>query len=180
MLDKFNGQFPFLKNISHRHSDFYHRIEAPAGIVLIKEGHIAKKAFLIEKGCIRAWINNNGKDITFQFFFENEAVSSSESFRKDIPSFFTIETIESCVLYWIHKKDWYQIMEEISNNYLREAIIESSWVIIRKDPAMLMMYKTYCARMDENKAIIKIARHLLSRIRYVWSKETKYEKGIAA
>jgi transposase len=67
-----------------------------------------------------------------------------------------------------------------SNNYLREAIIESSWVIIRKDPAMLMLYKTYCARMDENKAIIKIARHLLSRIRYVWSKETKYEKGIAA
>jgi|SRR5215468_3568992 len=67
-----------------------------------------------------------------------------------------------------------------SNNYLREAIIESSWVIIRKDPAMLMLYKTYCARMDENKAIIKIARHLLSRIRFVWSNQTKYEIGIAA
>jgi transposase len=67
-----------------------------------------------------------------------------------------------------------------SNNYLREAIIESSWVIIRKDPAMLMLYKTYCARMNENKAIIKIARHLLSRIRFVWSNQTKYETGIAA
>jgi len=65
-----------------------------------------------------------------------------------------------------------------SNNYLREAIIESSWIIIRKDPAMLMMYKTYCARMNENKAIIKVARHLLSRIRYVWSTQTKYEKGL--
>lgn len=67
-----------------------------------------------------------------------------------------------------------------SNNYLREAIIESSWIIIRMDPAMLMLYKTYCARMDENKAIIKIARHLLSRIRYVWSNQTIYQKGIAA
>jgi transposase len=67
-----------------------------------------------------------------------------------------------------------------SNNYLREAIIESSWVIIRKDAAMLMLYKTYCARMNENKAVIKIARHLLSRIRYVWSNQTKYETGIAA
>ena len=67
-----------------------------------------------------------------------------------------------------------------SNNYLREAIIESSWIIIRKDPAMLMLYKRYCARMDENKAIIKIARHLLNRIRYVWMNQTKYEKGIAA
>ncbi len=55
---------------------------------------------------LRAWINNNGRDVTFQFFFENEAVSSSESFRKNIPGFFTIETIEPCVLHWIHKKDW--------------------------------------------------------------------------
>ncbi len=34
-----------------------------------------------------------------------------------------------------------------SNNYRQEAIIESSWVIVRKDPAMLMLYKRYCARM---------------------------------
>ena len=67
-----------------------------------------------------------------------------------------------------------------SNNYLRDAVIESSWVIIRKDPAMLMMYKTYCLRMDENKAIIKIARHLLSRIRFVWENKTRYQTGIAA
>ena len=67
-----------------------------------------------------------------------------------------------------------------SNNYLREAIIESSWVIVRKDPAMLMLYKRYCARMDENKAIIKIARHLLNRIRYVWMNQITYEIGIAA
>jgi transposase len=67
-----------------------------------------------------------------------------------------------------------------SNNYLREAIIESSWVIIRKDPAMLILFKNYCARMNENKAIIKIARHLLSRIRHVWINQIKYEMGIAA
>jgi|SRR5215210_609652 len=67
-----------------------------------------------------------------------------------------------------------------SNNYLREAIIESSWVIVRKDPAMLMLYKRYCARMNENKAIIKIARHLLNRIRFVWENQTTYEIGIAA
>src|SRR6476646_1950254 len=105
----------FLTDPAHPHANFYHRIEVPAGTVLIKEGAIAKKAFLIEKGCIRAWLNSNGNDITFQFFFENEAVSSGESFRKNIPSLFTIETIEPCVLHWIHKKDWQQVMKEISN-----------------------------------------------------------------
>lgn len=65
-----------------------------------------------------------------------------------------------------------------SNHYLRPAIVESSWVIIRKDPAMLMLYKKYCSTMMPNKAIIKIARHLLSRIRYVWMTKVEYEIGI--
>lgn len=64
-----------------------------------------------------------------------------------------------------------------SNCYLREAIVESSWSIIRKDPVMLMNYKQYCKRMHPNKAIIKIARHLLNRIRYVWLKEVPYQTG---
>jgi len=51
MLDKFKEQFTFLKNTGHSHSEFYHRKEVPAGTVLIKEGEIARKAFLIEKGC---------------------------------------------------------------------------------------------------------------------------------
>jgi transposase len=64
------------------------------------------------------------------------------------------------------------------NHYLRPAIVESSWTIIRKDPAMLMKYRQYCQRMPENKAIIKIAKHLLSRIRYVWLYQKEYLRGL--
>jgi transposase len=64
------------------------------------------------------------------------------------------------------------------NHYLRPAIVESSWSIIRKDPAMLMKYKQYCQHMPENKAIIKIAKHLLSRIRYVWLQQKQYVIGV--
>lgn len=32
---------------------------------------------------------NNGKDVTFQFFFEQNTVASVESFRKKIPSHVT-------------------------------------------------------------------------------------------
>jgi transposase len=66
------------------------------------------------------------------------------------------------------------------NTYLREALIESAWVLVKKDPAMLMKYKDYCKRMHKNKAIIRIARHLLSRIRYVMTKQTAYESGVVA
>lgn len=69
-------------------------------------------------------------------------------------------------------------MTHRNNNYLRPAIVESSWVIIRRDPAMLMKYKLYCKSMPPNKAIIKISRHLLSRIRYVWSNQKEYVTGV--
>ena len=66
------------------------------------------------------------------------------------------------------------------NTYLREALIESSWIIIKKDPAMLMKYKSYCQRMHKNKAIIKIARHLLARLNYVLKNNVPYESGLLA
>ena len=66
------------------------------------------------------------------------------------------------------------------NEFLREAIIESSWILIRKDPAMLMKYNEYRKRMNKNKAIIRIGKHLLARIRYVWKNQKEYERGIVS
>jgi len=64
------------------------------------------------------------------------------------------------------------------NEFLRAAIVESSWMLLRKDPAMLMKYNEYKKRMNANKAIIRIGKHLLSRIRYVWKKREEYERCI--
>lgn len=66
------------------------------------------------------------------------------------------------------------------NEFLRETIIESSWTLIRKDPAMLMKYNEYRSRMNANKAIVRIAKHLLSRIRFLWKNEQTYVRGIVA
>lgn len=137
MPDKLRQPFPFLTDPAHKHASFYHRVEIPAGTVLIRQGQIAKKVFLIEIGCVRAWINSDGKDVTFQFFFENEAVSSGESLRKNMPSLFTIETVEPCVLHWIHKKDWQHVINEISRqpelkNKTNDLIFERQYKYIRQ------------------------------------------------
>ena len=64
------------------------------------------------------------------------------------------------------------------NQFLRVALIESSWQVVRKDPALLMMYNKYCKRMHRNQAIIRIAKHLLARINYVLKNEKEYVTGI--
>lgn len=62
--------------------------------------------------------------------------------------------------------------------YLRYMLIEASWVAIRKDAALSMVYLNYCKRMTKQRAIIRIAKKILSRIRYVWLNKAKYEIGI--
>lgn len=67
--------------------------------------------FFIEKGCLRTWVNNNGRDITTQFFFEGQKVSSIESFRTNQPSLYSIESIEPCILKTISQKDFKTILD---------------------------------------------------------------------
>jgi len=88
------------------HKQLFERMEITAKTVLLHEGQVAKKLFMVEKGCLRSWFNNNGKDVTFQFFFEGQTVSSIESFMTGNASLFTIESIEPCVVYSISKHDF--------------------------------------------------------------------------
>ncbi|WP_149207388.1 Crp/Fnr family transcriptional regulator [Flavobacterium johnsoniae] len=113
MFSQFRNKFPLTDEKWNEYTGYFNRIEVPAKTVLIEEGEISKKLFIIEKGCIRVWFNNNGKDLTSQFFFENQSVASIESFIKKFPSPVVVETIEPSVLWWIHKKDVDTILEEI-------------------------------------------------------------------
>jgi CRP-like cAMP-binding protein len=113
MFEQIKKRFPDNSGQWDKYIDRYKRLEVPAKTILLKEGSISRRSFLIENGCLRLWFNNQGKDTTFQFFFENEGVSSVESFRNNIPSLFTIETIEPSVIHVLHKKDFEAIMQDL-------------------------------------------------------------------
>lgn len=66
------------------------------------------------------------------------------------------------------------------NSHLKRHLIESSWVAARNDPALSMKYNELCSRMNGNKAIIRIARKLLNRIRYVLINKQEYVLALAA
>jgi CRP-like cAMP-binding protein len=124
MFEKFREKFPRLKDHFEQYAGLYTRMEIPARTVLLQEGETSKKVFLVEKGCLRACFNNNGKDVTFQFFFEGDNVSSAESFSKNIPSMFSIEAIEPSIIHVIHKKDYETMMHTLSQEpaFLNELV----------------------------------------------------------
>ncbi|MDR3696603.1 IS110 family transposase [Mucilaginibacter sp.] len=64
------------------------------------------------------------------------------------------------------------------HHQLREKLIEASWVAVRLDPALTMAYNDYCKRMKKNRAIIKIAKKLLNRVRYVLINKKEYVTAV--
>jgi len=66
------------------------------------------------------------------------------------------------------------------NRALRNALVESAWTAIRTDPAMLDAFVELRKRMEPNKAIIRIARKLLRRIRTVMLHNQPYVKGVVS
>jgi transposase len=65
------------------------------------------------------------------------------------------------------------------NSYLRTLLIESSWQAIRQDPALMQYYHEHLINNKGQKVIIKVARKLLNRIRYVMKNRQPYVTGVA-
>jgi len=140
---------------------YFKRTSVPAHTVLLREGMVSRKAWFIEKGCIRLWFNNQGKDITFQFFFENEGVSSIESFETKTPSLFNIETLEPCILHELKQKD-FQTMRTESTAF--NDLINAT--ILRR---MVYYQQLFLSRIKDNPqqryaALVNDHPHIVQRV----------------
>lgn len=85
--------------------------EIASKTILLKEGEISNTIYFIRKGCLREWFNKDGKDITFQFFFEGQQVASIDSFMNQEPSLFTIESIEPSSVLSIQKEAFEEMLQ---------------------------------------------------------------------
>ncbi len=64
------------------------------------------------------------------------------------------------------------------NKILRTAIVESSWIAIRNDPALMLAYQKLIKRMEPQKAIIRISKKLTNRILYVLKNKKAYVQAV--
>jgi transposase len=57
-------------------------------------------------------------------------------------------------------------------------LIEASWEAIRKDPALMLKFNELSKTMHKNKAIVRIVRKMLSRMRFVLKNQQPYELSV--
>jgi transposase len=62
-----------------------------------------------------------------------------------------------------------------NNKYLLSSLIESSWMALRYDPALMIYYKERVISHKSQVVITKVAHKLLNRIRSVWISGNAYQ-----
>jgi CRP/FNR family transcriptional regulator, anaerobic regulatory protein len=75
------------------------------GHIILKEGQIANKLYLIEKGSFRSYFIKDGNDITDFFFFENSFATDFASFYGDKPSLLNLVCQEDVKVLEVKKSD---------------------------------------------------------------------------
>lgn len=135
--------------------------EVPAKTILLQEGQISRTMFFIEKGCLRTWVNNDGKEITTQFFFEGDRVASIESFRANQPSLYSIESLEPCILQTISQQDFQNVLENCPE--MKEQMQEHLF------KRLLQSQKTFYSYLKNNpqqryKELIEEYPHIIQRV----------------
>ena len=153
--------------IIERLKSIFNREEFPAKTLLVKEGTMAKKLFFIEKGCCRCWFNNDGKEVTLQFLFEGNFVSSIETIINGSPSWYTVETLEPVVVYSITIEEFKQKKETIPSvkdfyySYIeRRLLVYQKLFVSRIKDSPEKRYRELLAQNPE--IILRVPQHYIA------------------
>jgi CRP-like cAMP-binding protein len=131
------------------------------GDLLLKAGNICEEVYFIEKGILRGYINDNGRDITTWISCENELVTSIYSLDLNVPALENIQALEDgdllCMstmalqeLYIIHP-EFNIVGRKLLQRYYRDA--EARAFIIRISKAE-----------DKYEHFLEIYNHLANRV----------------
>lgn len=156
-------------------------LECPIGLELLKAGQYCKYIFIVQKGFVRRYTIDNGKDITLEFAKENEMITSAYSIITRRPSMDYIEVIEDSILLRLRaeqlnklykvSKNSLVIGKSLRDNYLlqQEKRIQSLQVssakeryqnLIEKQPHIIQR-----ASLGQTASYLGIAQETLSRVR---------------
>lgn len=78
---------------------------------LISEGKSLQHFYYVEKGCLRSYVLNDGREISFLFHFEGTLILP-ESLSVDKPALHTVEAIEPSEVYSISKEQFKELLKE--------------------------------------------------------------------
>lgn len=158
----------------------------PKGTIMLKEGDICRKMYIIQSGLVRFYYYQNGNDVTHWFIFENQPVTELASFYNVQPSDYFLEALEETSALTLSLEnlnyllDHFPSFERIARTITTEFLLELGEKV--KDLQFRTATERYAKLIEQQPRIIErvslgqsasflgITQQSLSRIRNQFSK----------
>jgi CRP-like cAMP-binding protein len=136
-------------------------LKLPKGTTLVKEGQLSDKTFFIIKGCARAYYLKEGKDISDWFAFEDEFISSINSFFLNVPSPHYIEVLEDSILLEISRNDVEKLSEKYHDFERLTKVIVTKTMLQQQQRIVSMQFYT---AEEKYKNLLSIRKDITNRV----------------
>ncbi len=168
MPDDLLNAHPRLRAKWRRYWSLFSEKHVPARSVLLDEGEIPRNVFYVKEGCLRANTGGRGREITFQFFFENDFVASIESFRSARPSPIRITSVEPTTLMVLPKQGFEKLLADFPE--LRDFMMELAFRRFSDYTRLFISYLRDTPR-QRYAALLRDQPHIIQRVpqRYIAS-----------
>ncbi|SHN08343.1 Crp/Fnr family transcriptional regulator [Polaribacter sp. KT 15] len=133
----------------------------PKGEILVREGQYSDKTFFIFNGCARAYYLKDGKDISDWFAFDNDFISSINSFFLNIPSPHFIELLEDSIILEISKIDVEKLSDEHTDFERLSKIVVTKTMLRQQERISSMQFHSAEQKYDN---ILSIRPDITQRI----------------
>jgi len=152
LIGKFSGR--------EEYASSFHKKDVKTQDILLHEGETARYLYMVISGCLRQYcIREDGTEITFQFFIENQAVSSFESAFTHTPSRSYIEAIEDSTILYVEIADLQRIIstndviKDFFTEYLKQRLI--AYINLHSSFVLDSPEKRYITLMDEKPELLE-------------------------
>jgi CRP/FNR family transcriptional regulator, anaerobic regulatory protein len=160
-LDHLSTITPISKELEKGILSVSQNISVQKGNTLVKNGERCRNLYFIEKGLIRGFYYDQGKEITHWFGKEGEFATSFYSFITNEPSPETIEALEDCELIRIKHNDLQDLYQTFPETERIGRIITETYYIDLEERFLNIQFKTakerYQNLLNKNASLLQRA-----------------------
>ncbi|SDY92683.1 cAMP-binding domain of CRP or a regulatory subunit of cAMP-dependent protein kinases [Bacillus sp. 166amftsu] len=136
--------------------------EYKKGTILLRQGDVPTKCYFVLNGCVRQYsIDETGKEVTSNFYTEEQAISNFNHHRQDKSSAYSLICLEDCILVVGNldsEKDMYNKYSQLET--MTRKMIEHKFGEVQDELA------SFIASTPEEryKALLRKRPHLVDRV----------------
>ncbi|MEC0181329.1 Crp/Fnr family transcriptional regulator [Paenibacillus peoriae] len=136
--------------------------EYKKGTVLLRQGDVPTKCYFVLKGCVRQYsIDKAGKEVSSNFYTEEQAVSIFNRHQQNKPSAYTLTCLEDCTLVvgdLVVKKDMLDEYSQLES--MIRKMVEENLGEVQDELASFIA----SAPEERYKALLRKRPHLVNRV----------------